>query len=75
MSEAAPQAASGPTAAEIRQGVETLELLWGNGVYLFGYDAELHWWVRKEGVTGWLLTADTLEELGQQLNDVEGIGP
>jgi hypothetical protein len=30
--------------------------------------------VRKEGVTGWLLTADTLEELGQQLNDVEGIG-
>jgi hypothetical protein len=75
MDKAAPQAASGPSPAEIRQGLETLELLWGDGVYLFGYDAELGWWVRKEGVTGWVLTAENLEELGQQLNDAEGIGP
>jgi hypothetical protein len=31
--------------------------------------------VRKEGVTGWVWTAENLEELGQQLNDAEGIGP
>jgi hypothetical protein len=31
--------------------------------------------VRKEGVTGWVLTAENIEELGRQLNDADGIGP
>lgn len=72
MSEAASQAASGPTAAEIEQGIYYLVLLWGNEVYEFGYDAKHGWWVRKKGQTGFLETAATLQELGEKLIKVQG---
>jgi hypothetical protein len=68
MGEAAPQAAGGPGADEISQGIGWLELMWGDGVYLFGYDAELGWCVRREDDPEFLLTAPDLMEMGQKLN-------
>ena len=72
MDEAAPQAASGPSPVEIEQGIYYMELLWGNDVYEFGYDAIHGWWVRKLGQTGFLETAATLQELGDKLNKLQG---
>jgi hypothetical protein len=75
MGEAAPPAASGcPSAGEVSQGLGWLELMWGDGVYLFGYDAELGWWVRKKVDPEFLLTAPDLTELGEKLNGAEPSG-
>jgi hypothetical protein len=74
MGEAAPQAAGGLDADEVGQGIGWLELMWGDGVYLFGYDAELGWWVRKGDDPEFLLAAPELTELGEKLNAIEGAG-
>jgi hypothetical protein len=72
MSEVAPRASSGMSADAIGQGTSWLELMWGDGVYQFGYDADLGWWVRKEDDPEFLLTAPDLTELGEKLNEAEG---
>jgi hypothetical protein len=74
MDEAAPQAVSGPSADAISQGTSWLELMWGDGTYQFGYDAELGWCARREDDPEFLLTAPDLTELGEKLNEAEGTG-
>jgi hypothetical protein len=72
MGEAAAQAASGPSADEISQGSGWLEIIWGDGVYCFGKDPELGWWVCRKDDPEFSLTAPDLAELADQLNAVEG---
>jgi hypothetical protein len=72
MGEAAPQAVAGMNAEEIRQALDTLQLVWGDE-YMFGYDAEHDperpWWAIKNGNLGTLVSAATIQELNQVLTD------
>jgi hypothetical protein len=63
MSEAAPQAAGGMTAAEIAQA---LDVLWAlrEDEYLIGCD-DRGWWASRRSVTGHIMLADGPVELGQ----------
>lgn len=75
MREAAPQAASGPTAVEPRPGTDWLTVAWGGRVYECGYDGDLGGWpVREKGRTRCLLIAGDLTDMGEKLNAAEGIG-
>ena len=72
MSEAAPQAASAPT-AEIRQALDYLRLLWGDE-FTFGWDPERGFWATRNGSIGSILTAETAKDLARKLEDAEGTG-
>lgn len=74
MDEAAPQAARGIPPAHIREALDALDAVWGDE-YEFGWDPQLGFWVRRHGAVGWLLTAATPEELGNQLADAALAGP
>jgi hypothetical protein len=70
MSEAAPQAAGGMSKDEIYDGLRMLEMLWGDGRRMFGFDPKRGWWCA--GQIGSIVFAGTPPELGEKLNGNPG---
>ena len=70
MSEAAPQAASGMSAADIYDAMRMLEMLWGDGRRMFGFDPERGWWCTEQ--IGSITFAASPTELGEKLNGNPG---
>ncbi len=75
MSEPAPSAAGGPSAAEVSRRVCWLSMRWLNGrTYRLAKDRELGWCVLDRGGRGLLAIAPDLTELGEKLTAVVGTG-
>jgi hypothetical protein len=66
MSEAASQAASGMSAAEIEQVLEHLRLLWGDE-FMIRHDKQ-GYWAAPHGQIGHIMRAGSPEELGELMN-------
>jgi hypothetical protein len=70
MSEAAQQAASGMSTADMYDAMQMLEMLWGDGRRMFGFDPKLGWWCAEQ--IGSIIFAGSPTELGEKLNEESG---
>ena len=66
----APQAAGAMSAAEIHDALRMLDMLWGDGRRMFGFDPERGWWCADR--TGSIVFASSPAELGEKLNGESG---
>lgn len=66
----APQAAGAMSAAEIHDALRMLDMLWGDGRRMFGFDPERGWWCADR--IGSIVFASSPAELGEKLNGESG---
>jgi len=75
---AAPQAAEGKDAADVKTALDTLRLVYDDR-FRFGYDPVASprepWWAVRDGQVGSMVTAPGPVEIGRRVEDVYGGDP